>query len=187
MEIISRLKEKRCNRQGEHIWGSGFHNRRSAWPSRQKREYRNARTFFFHLNKKFGKMIKKTCQYMLNVVPHIFSFINFCVRFLVFFYNWRKPYFLKVRNQSIFYNQLSVFRTNFSGIVWNFIKRLKKPSNFRWLFQNNKILNLLIIFIITVVAVKILMFQHTLRKNIWSNKKKWFVWTTFFDLKKWFV
>ena len=35
---------------------------------------------FFHLNKKFGKMIKKTWQYMLNVIPHIFSPINFCVR-----------------------------------------------------------------------------------------------------------
>ena len=30
-------------------------------------------------------MIKKTCQYMLNVVLHIFSSINFCVRILVFF------------------------------------------------------------------------------------------------------
>ena len=46
---------------------------------------------------------------MLNVVPHIFSFINFCVRTLIFFFNRRKPYFSKVRNQSIFYNQLSVF------------------------------------------------------------------------------
>ena len=27
-------------------WGFGLHNRRSAWPSRQKRGYRNARTFF---------------------------------------------------------------------------------------------------------------------------------------------
>ena len=27
-------------------WGFGFHNRLSAWPSRQKRGYRNARTFF---------------------------------------------------------------------------------------------------------------------------------------------
>ena len=41
--------------------------------------------FFFHLNKKFGKMIKKRRQYMLNVIPHIFSSINFCVRTIVFF------------------------------------------------------------------------------------------------------
>ena len=32
---------------------------------------------FFSLNKKFGKTIKKTCQYILNVVPHIFTSINF--------------------------------------------------------------------------------------------------------------
>ena len=30
-------------------------------------------------------MINKTCPYMLNVVPHIFSSINFCVRTVVFF------------------------------------------------------------------------------------------------------
>ena len=62
------------------------------------------RDLFFHLNKKFGKIIKKTWQYMLNVIPHIFSPINICVIALVFFYNRKKPYFLKVRNQSIFYN-----------------------------------------------------------------------------------
>ena len=27
----------------------------------------------------------------------------------------------------------------------------------------------------------------TLRKKIWFNQIKWLVWTTFFDLKKWFV
>ena len=27
----------------------------------------------------------------------------------------------------------------------------------------------------------------TLRKMIWLNQRKWFVWMTFFDLKKWFV
>ena len=25
------------------------------------------------------------------------------------------------------------------------------------------------------------------RKKIWLNQRKWFVWTTFFDLKRWFV
>ena len=43
------------------------------------------RELFFHLNKKFGKMIKKTWQYMFNVILHIYSSINFCVRTLVFF------------------------------------------------------------------------------------------------------
>ena len=71
-----------------------------------------------------------------------------------FFNNWRKPYFFNVRNQSIFYNQLSVFRTNLSGIVWKFINRLKKnPRASVGYVQHNKILNLLIIFIITITRL----------------------------------
>ena len=42
------------------------------------------RELLFHLNKKFEKMVKKTWQYMLNVIPHIFSSMNFGVRTLVF-------------------------------------------------------------------------------------------------------
>ena len=29
--------------------------------------------------------------------------------------------------------------------------------------------------------------MYMLRKKIWLNQLKWLVWTTFFDLKKWFV
>ena len=39
-------------------WGFGFHNRRSAWPSRQKRGYRNARTIFFIWIKNLEKWSK---------------------------------------------------------------------------------------------------------------------------------
>ena len=75
------------------------------------------REHFFHLNKKFGKMIKNTCHYMLNVVPHIFS---------------------------------SIYSKN--------------PRALDVYVQHNKILNSLIIFIITVAAGRILMF-HLQRKK----------------------
>ena len=42
------------------------------------------RDLFIHLNNKFGKMIKKMWQHMLNVITHIFSPISFGVRTLVF-------------------------------------------------------------------------------------------------------
>ena len=50
----------------------------------RKRGDNTMRELFFHLNKKFGEIIKKSWQYMLNFIPHIFSPINFCVRILVF-------------------------------------------------------------------------------------------------------
>ena len=112
-------------------------------------------------------MIKKTWQYMLNVIPYIFSLINFCVRTLVFFYNRKKPYFLNIRNQSIFYNKLAVFRTNFSGIPsLKFYQQIQKnPRASDGYVQYNRILNLIIIFIITVAAGKILIF-HLPRKKV---------------------
>ena len=97
-------------------WSFGFHNRRSAWPSRQKRGYRNARTFF-----SFKWKIRKNDQ--KDVAVHVkchsacFFFHKCLCQNSSYFFNRRKSYFLNVRNQSIFYNQLAVFRTNLSGIV----------------------------------------------------------------------
>ena len=80
--------------------------------------------YLYNVDKKFENMIKKTCQYILNVVPHIFSSIKFCVRTLVFFIIEETRIFWRYVINRFFYNQLSVFRTNFFGIVWNFINRL---------------------------------------------------------------
>ena len=60
------------------------------------------RELFFHLNKKFEKMIKKTWQYVLNVIPHIFAPINFCVRTLVFVIIEEKRIFLRYKVNRFF-------------------------------------------------------------------------------------
>ena len=74
------------------------------------------RELFFSFESKIRKNDQKKWQYMLNVIPHIFSLINFCVR-TSFFYNRITQYFFNIRNQSILYNEFAVFRTNSSGIV----------------------------------------------------------------------
>ena len=47
---------------------------------------------------KFEKMIKKTCQYMLNAVQHIFSSIHFCVN----------PSFFLIKENHIFEGTKSI-------------------------------------------------------------------------------
>ena len=86
-------------------WGTGFRTRRSTWPSRQKRGYRNAWTFFLFIykiwkNDQQNMSVHVKCRYAY------FFFRKFLCQNYIFFYNRRKPYVLKVRNQLIFNNQL---------------------------------------------------------------------------------
>ena len=109
-------------------------------------------------------MIKKTQQYVLNVIPHIFSPMNFCVRTLVFFIIEENCIFLMYEINrffsinSLFFVQICPEK---SEILSTGSKNLIASDGY---FQHNKILNLLIIFIITVAAFKILIF-HLQRKK----------------------
>ena len=100
-------------------------------------------------------MIKKTWQYKLNVIPHIFSPINFCVRTLVFFIIEENRIFVQCTKSIDFLQSIRCFSYKFVRKSLKFFKRLK----------HNKILNLLIIFIIRVAAGKILIF-HLQRKKV---------------------
>ena len=123
---------------------------------------------FFHLNKKFRNMIKKTCQYMLNVLPHIFSSINFCVRTLVFFIIEENPIFWRYEiNRFFTINSLFFVQIcpGWSEILSTDLRNSRASDGY---VQHSKILNLLITFIITVAAGRILIFQLQW-KNVWEG------------------
>ena len=113
-------------------------------------------------------MIKKTCHYMLNVVPHTFSSINFCVRTLVFYIIEENRIFWRYEINRFFAIN-SLFFVQICPKMSEILSRdSKNPRASDGYVQHNKILNLLIIFIITVAADRILMFQPE-KKIMWGS------------------
>ena len=134
--------------------------------------YAQCANFFFHLNKTFRKMIKKTWQYMLNVIPHIFSPINFCVRTLVFFITEEHRIFWMYEINRFFTIKSLIFVQicpEWSEILSTDSKNPRAADGY---VQHNKILNLFIIFIIRVAAVKILIL-HLQRKKVYEEVQSW--------------
>ena len=109
-------------------------------------------------------MIKKTCQYMLNVVPHIFSSINFCVRTLVFFIIEENRIFERYEINRFFTINYLFFVRIYPEQSEILSTDSKNPRASDGYVQHNIILNFLIIFIITVAAGRILMFKLQRKK-----------------------
>ena len=85
---------------------------------------------------------------MLSVVPHIFSSINFCVRTLVFFKSKKTVFFegtklIEFLQSTMFFVQICPDQSEILSTD------SKNPGASDGYVQHNKILNLLIIFIIT--------------------------------------
>ena len=105
-------------------------------------------------------------QGTLNVVPHILFSINFCMRTIVFFIIEENRIFRRYEINrfftinSLFFVQICPEQSEILSTV------SKNPRASNFYVQHNKILNLLIIFIITVVADRILMFQLQRKKSM---------------------
>ena len=101
---------------------------------------------------------------MLNVDPHIFSSINFCVRTLVFFIIEENRIFLRYEINrfctvnSLYFVQICPEKSEILSAD------SKNPRTSDGYVQHNKILNLSIAFIITVAAGRILMLQLQRKK-----------------------